>query len=59
MREQLEEDIGELLESGFVAEFAQKQEELEASAKSLPPQTLCQNLGGTRKQTGGCFCVGF
>lgn len=32
MREQLEEDVGELLESGFVAEMTRKQEEAEASA---------------------------
>ena len=37
MREQLEEDVGELLESGVVAEFAQKQEELEASGSFVAP----------------------
>lgn len=36
-REQLEEDIGELLESGFVTDMTRKREELEASASLFLP----------------------
>ena len=52
-REQLEEDITELLESGFVAEMTQKHEELEASASfvvSAPKSlsTSCEPRGNEK-----------